>query len=102
MILFFALLFVATAIAGATALVIFWPLMLVHLRDRHPEVRERFGDDMVLNPAVFGWVLSGRYREIRDPNFTGLATPARVAMLTIIIALVCAAAMWLASSVFGS
>lgn len=102
MILFFALLFVATAIAGACALVIFWPLMLVHLRDRHPEVRERFGGDMVLNPAMLGWVLSGRYREIRDPNFTGLATPARLALLTIIIALVSAAAMWLASAVFGS
>jgi hypothetical protein len=35
-VLFFALLFVAIAIAGATAFVIFWPLTLVHVRDRQP------------------------------------------------------------------
>ena len=39
MILFLALCFIGVAIAGFSAFVIFWPLALVHLRDRHPEVR---------------------------------------------------------------
>ena len=43
MILFFALLFVAFAIAGATAFVIFWPLTLVHIRDRHPALQDELG-----------------------------------------------------------
>ena len=37
MTLFFALCFVGVAVAGLTALLIFWPLTLVHLRDRHPD-----------------------------------------------------------------
>ena len=43
MILFFSLLFVAVAIAGFCAFVIFWPLSLVHIRDRHPALADRFG-----------------------------------------------------------
>ena len=35
MLLFFALCFVGVAIAGFCAFVIFWPLTLVHVRDRH-------------------------------------------------------------------
>jgi hypothetical protein len=97
MILFFALLFVATAIAGATAFVIFWPLSLVHLRDRHPEVKARLGDGAFLKPDALWWLLNGRYREIRDPQFTGLATPARMALIVILIALLCAGLLWLLS-----
>lgn len=99
MILFFALLFVATAIAGACAFVIFWPLALVHLRDRHPAVRERFGDGAFLHPAALGWLMTGRYRDVRDPQFTGLATPARLSLLTIVIALAAAGLLWLLSTV---
>ena len=36
MTLFFALCFVGVAVAGFSAFVIFWPLTLVHVRDRHP------------------------------------------------------------------
>jgi hypothetical protein len=97
MILFFALLFVATAIAGACAFVIFWPLALVHLRDRHAEAKARLGDGAFLKPQALGWLLSGRYREIRDPAFTGLATPARLSLLTILGGLACACALWLLS-----
>ena len=43
-VLFLALLFVATAIAGATAFVIFWPLTLVHIRDRHPAIGKLLGE----------------------------------------------------------
>jgi hypothetical protein len=98
MILFFALLFVATSIAGATAFVIFWPLALVHLRDRHPDVKSRLGDGAFLRPGALWWLLSGRYRQVRDPQFTGLATPARVALSVILIGLACAGMLWLAST----
>src|SRR3546814_12990116 len=77
-VMFFALLFVAAAIAGATAFVIFWPLALVHLRDRHPDVKARLGDGAFLKPDALWWLFSGRYRQVRDGQFTGLATPARV------------------------
>ncbi|MGH8031334.1 MAG: hypothetical protein ACREO8_02975 [Luteimonas sp.] len=102
MILFFALLFVACAIAGASAFVIFWPLALVHLRDRHPGVRARFGEGAFLHPAALGWLLTGRYRDVRDPQFTGLATPARLALLTIVLALAMAGLLWLLSTVVSA
>ena len=38
LVLFLALTAFAIAIAGATAFVIFWPLALVHIRDRHPQI----------------------------------------------------------------
>ena len=97
MILFFALLFVATAIAGATAFVIFWPLSLVHLRDRHADTRAHLGEGAFIKPEALWWLLSGRYREVCDPQFTGLATPARVALIVIIVALLCAGLLWLLS-----
>ena len=99
MILFFALCALALAIAGATAFVIFWPLALVHLRDRHPAVRARLGDGAFLRPGALWWLLSGRYREARDPQFTGLATPAMISLSTILLGLAAAAMLWLYSLV---
>lgn len=99
MILFFSLLFVATAIAGACAFVIFWPLALVHLRDRHAAVKARLGDGAFVNPSALWWLLSGRYREVRDAGFTGLATPARLSLATILFGLVMAGLLWLLSAV---
>src|SRR5690606_37903215 len=78
MILFLALCFVGVAIGGFTAFVIFWPLSLVHLRDRHPQVRASLGEGAFISPRALAWLLSGRYRSVPDPRFTGLATPARV------------------------
>lgn len=95
MLLFFALCFVGVAISGACAYIIFWPLSLVTLRDRHPEVRERLGEGAFLKPAAMWWLLGGGYRETRDPTFTGLATPARVALSTVIFALAGAGILWL-------
>ena len=99
MVLFFALLFVALAIAGATAFVIFWPLALVHLRDRHPDVAARLGGGAFLKPSALGWLLRGGYVEANDRNLTGLALPARLSLLTIIIALILAALLWALSTV---
>jgi hypothetical protein len=93
--LFLALCAVGVAIAGACAYIIFWPLSLVHLRDRHPGVRERLGEGAFLKPSVMWWLLAGGYRETGDPTFTGLATPARVALSTVLFGLACAAILWL-------
>ena len=100
MVLFFALLFVALAIAGATAFVIFWPLSLVHLRDRHPGVRAGLGDAALVNPRALWWLLSMRYREVRDAGFTGLATPAMISLGCIVLGLTMAGVLWLWSVAF--
>jgi hypothetical protein len=94
LVLFFALLFVATAIAGATAFVIFWPLTLVHVRDRHPQIRAQLGDGAFLNPVALRWLLAGGYRATPDPSLSGLATPARIALLVIIGGLSMAGLLW--------
>ena len=101
MILFFALLFFAVAIAGFCAFVIFWPLTLVHVRDRHAAIATEFGGGAFLKPVALGWLLSGRYRTTRDPSLTGLATPARISLLTIFFGLACAGLLWLLSVVMA-
>ena len=94
MILFFALVALAFAIAGATALAIFWPLMWVHMRDRHADFAARFGGTAFANPAAFSWVLSGQYRALGDRNLDGLATPARLSLMSIIGGALLALALW--------
>jgi hypothetical protein len=95
MVLFFALLFVAFAIAGATAFVIFWPLALVHVRDRHPDVAARLGTGAFLRPSALAWLLRGDYRDARDRQLSGLATPARISLITILAGLAMASILWL-------
>lgn len=99
MILFLALCFVAMAIAGLSAFLIFWPLTLIHVRDRHAGIAVQFGAGAFLKPEALGWLLSGRYRQTGDRALTGLATPARVAMLTIFGGLAMAGLLWLLSVV---
>lgn len=94
MILFFALLALALAIAGGTAFVIFWPLALVHVRDRHPDVSAAIGPFAFLNPKALWWLLRGGYRSSGDRNLSGLATPARISLLTIITGLVMSLLLW--------
>jgi len=93
--LFLALCFFGVAIGGFTAFVIFWPLSLVHLRDRHPGVRGRFGENAFMQPAALRWLLSGSYYEVPDRQFTGLATPARISLMVILGALAASAVLWL-------
>ncbi len=97
MILFFALLCLAAAIAGATAFVIFWPLTLVHLRDRQPNMLASFGPNAFAQPSAWLWLLRGGYRTAADRNLDGLATPARIALLVIIAGLVCSGVLYLAA-----
>lgn len=101
MILFFALLFVAVAIAGFCAFVIFWPLSLVHIRDRHPQLQAQLGEGAFARPSAWSWLLRRGYLSVADGNLNGLANPARISLLTIIAGLVCAALLWLLSVVIG-
>lgn len=87
MFLFLALCFVGIAIGGICAFVIFWPLSLVHLRERHPSARQALGEGAFLGPSALRWLLSGRYHEVGDRQFTGLATPARVSAIVTLFAL---------------
>jgi len=96
-ILFLALLFVAIAIAGATAFVIFWPLALVHIRDRHPDIKAQLGEGAFLKPSALWWLLSGGYRATPDTSLSGLATPARISLAVIILGLSLAGLLWLVS-----
>jgi hypothetical protein len=99
LILFTALCFVAMAIAGFCAFIIFWPLTLVHVRDRHEAIASGFGTGAFLKPDALRWLLSGRYRETRDPSLTGLATPARISLLVVCAGLIMAGLLWLWSLV---
>jgi hypothetical protein len=101
-ILFFALVCLSLAIAGATAFVIFWPLALVHVRDRHPALQAELGPFAFLNPLALGWLLAGRYRATDDRGLSGLATPARIALLTIIAGLLLAGLLWLWAIAVGA
>jgi len=101
LILFFALLSLALAIAGATAFVIFWPLMLVHVRDRHPVLQAELGSNAFARPSAWAWLLRGGYRAVRDRNLDGLATPARLSLWTIIAGLTGAGVLYLLSLVLA-
>lgn len=98
-ILFLALSSLATAIAGATAFVIFWPLALVHVRDRHPEITAILGEGAFLKPRALLWLLRREYRGSPDRNLTGLTTPSRISLLVIIFGLATGGLLWLLAEV---
>jgi len=99
MTLFLALCFVGVAIAGFSAFLIFWPLTLVHVRDRHPAVPAGFGDFAFLDGSALRWLVGGGYRALDDRALSGLATPARIAMWVIWAGLGMAGLLWLYSLV---
>ena len=102
MLLFFALLCLAFAIAGATAFVIFWPLTLVHVRDRHPVLLAQLGEGAFLRPSALVWLLAGGYCAARDPGLSGLATPARLSLLSILFGLIVGGILWLLAKGLGA
>ena len=87
MILTFSLLGVALAITGLMAFAFFWPMTLVHLRDRHSEVHVSLG---AITMMGMGWLLTARYRKLHDPALDGLAIPARLALVALLIGAGCA------------
>lgn len=99
MILFLALCCVGVAIAGFSAFVIFWPLTLIHLRDRHPQLHAQFGPGAFLGRQPLGWLLRRNDRALADRSLSGLAAPARIALLTLLVSVALAAAFWLISLV---
>lgn len=99
MTLFFALCFIGVAIAGFSALMIFWPLTLVHLRDRHPATVAQFGSFPFLDARALRWLLGGRYKALDDSALSGLATPARIALVVMWLALALALLLWFFSKV---
>ena len=94
MITFLALLGIAVAISGLMAFVFFWPMALVHLRDRHRPLLDSFGGFAFASPAALQWLAAGRYRTLRDPGLSGLCTPARLSLFSIIAGLVASAILF--------
>lgn len=93
MLTFLALVAVAVAISGVMAFLFFWPMALVHLRDRHIERLQGFGGFAFAAPSALQWLLAGHYRELRDPGLNGLCTPARLSLWSVILALAAAGAL---------
>jgi hypothetical protein len=101
MLLFFALCFVGIAIAGFCAFVIFWPLTLVHVRDRHAALGAQWGEGAFLKPVALRWLLGGGYRRITNSSLSGLATPARISLCVIFVGLGMAGLLWLWAEALG-
>ncbi|PKM08994.1 MAG: hypothetical protein CVV14_01420 [Gammaproteobacteria bacterium HGW-Gammaproteobacteria-4] len=78
----------ATVILGLTGYVIFGPLTYRHLMDRRATV-----GSSSFAPVFWWWLLRGGYRANRDPNLSGLATPARI-MLVIIASGLAGCLLW--------
>ncbi|MBS0463117.1 MAG: hypothetical protein JSS41_11675 [Proteobacteria bacterium] len=83
----FSLLGVAVAITGSMGFVFFWPMSVVHLRDRHPDVHARLVVAGTMAASTLRWLLAGRYHALRDPGVNGLATPARIALCVLLLGL---------------
>jgi hypothetical protein len=97
MLITFSLLGIAFAITGLMAFAFFWPMTLVHLRDRHPSVHAQLGNAGVLAVSTLLWLLAGRFGESRDPALDGLGIPARIALIVLLFGLTSAAGFGLAA-----
>lgn len=102
MLTFLALVCIAVAISGALAFLFFWPMALVHLRDRHRERLQAFGGAAFAAPSALQWLLAGRYRGLADPSLNGLCTPARLSLWSVILSLACAAILILVAKGGGA
>ena len=99
MTLFLALCCIGVAIAGFSAFVIFWPLTLVHLRDRHPQLHAQFGPGAFLGRQPLAWLLTRQWAPLADRSLAGLAGPARLALITLLGSLALAGLLALLSKV---
>jgi hypothetical protein len=71
--------------AGFTGYLIFGPLSFRHLEDR--EAHEGLGGTSFA-PTYWMFLLSGRYRALRDRGLDPLATPARIMLWTMAVGMV--------------
>ena len=65
------------------------------------ELARELGPGPFFQLRAWGWLLRGGYRATPDRGLSGLATPARVSLLTIIGALLAAGLLWLVSVSIG-
>jgi len=100
-ILFSALCFFGVAIAGLTAFLIFWPLTLIHIRDRYPALSLEFGNSAFLKLDCLHWLLTRRFSALNDRNLSGLAAPARLALLVMFAGLMATCVLWLINKIWG-
>ena len=101
MLTFLALLGVAVAISGLMAFVFFWPMALVHLRDRHRAQLQSFGSFAFADPGALRWLATGRYRALRDPSLNGLCTPAMLSLWSIALSLAASGILMLVADGIG-
>jgi len=94
-ILFLALCSFGVAIAGLTAFLIFWPLTLIHIRDRYPALALEFGSGAFLKLNCLYWLLTRRFTDFNDRSLSGLANPARLALLVMFAGLIATCVLWL-------
>jgi drug/metabolite transporter (DMT)-like permease len=87
MLITLSLLGIAFAITGLMAFAFFWPMTLVHLRDRYPDLHAQLGGAGAIAISTLLWLLAGRYRESHDPALDGLGTPARLALFVLLLGL---------------
>ena len=80
---------------------IFWPLALVHVRDKQPDIAAVLGTGAFLKPSALAWLLRGDFRDARDPQLTGLAMPARISLIVILSGLAMAGLLWLWAKAYG-
>jgi hypothetical protein len=59
-------------VAGLTTYVMTWILVVVHLRDKHPQERQRLGG-FLFSPHAFTWFLARWYRKLGDRMLDGVA-----------------------------
>lgn len=90
MMITFSLLGIAFAITGLMAFAFFWPMTLVHLRDRYPELHARLGGAGAIAISTLWWLLAGHYRDSHDPALDGLGTPARIALIVLLFGMLSA------------
>ena len=88
-----------TSVSAFAFLVSCAALQLAFPGDRHPSIGQQLGAGAFLNPTALGWLLRRGYADANDRNLTGLASPARISLLTIIIALILAGLLWALSTV---
>lgn len=84
---FLLLLGLGFVVAGLTTYLMTWILVVTHLRDHHPQERQRMGGFM-FTPHAFGWFLMRRYVALGDTSLNGLARLGAIGAWAIVIGII--------------